>query len=280
MRPFQQFDRGRRVFQRADGQVGRLDAVQLQHLAEQLRHAGAFRAEVDLLALQVGQLGDRDRLAHEQPYRFGEQAAQRDQALAPRLGLLGRAALHERDVDLALVQALQVFLRAERALERDLDVVLGEGGGVLLAEFFVGAVFLAGGQQHLARRGRIDQQVGQPRTARRSAMTVGPAVATRSPKENRVNLRMLVITRRIGFMPGTMPTIQQQCKHASHGDAGTSAAWFTAHTSADAGVARDVSRRHRALERRRARNRGLAAARSSASGLAPASPAAAPAARW
>ena len=81
---------------------------------EQLGHAGAFRPQVDFQALQFVQLVRLDAVAQEQPDRLGEQAAQRHQALALRFGLVGGAALHKGDIDLALLQLLQIVLRAQR----------------------------------------------------------------------------------------------------------------------------------------------------------------------
>ena len=72
-----------------------------------------------------------------------------------------RAALHEGNIGLARIQALQVFLRTQRWLQGHLDAVLGQRGRVLLAEFFVGAIVLPRRQAHLARRRRVDQPVSE-----------------------------------------------------------------------------------------------------------------------
>ena len=160
----QQRHRGRRVFQRAECQLTRLDPVDVQQLPEQARHAAAFRADIDLQAFQVGQPTDVAAVAKEQPDRFGKQAAERDQALALGLGLIGRSALHEGDVDARsrVVQALQVFLRAERGFLREPDMIFFQRARIFFGEFFIGAVFLAGGNRQMRWRGRIHQPVRQP----------------------------------------------------------------------------------------------------------------------
>ena len=158
--PGQQFDGGRRVFERTDVQFLRLDAVHGQHLAEQVRHARPFRPQVDAQAAQAGQVVGLDVLSQEQPHRLGEQAAQRNQAELVRFLGAGGAALHKSDVGLAAAQAFQVLLRAERRLQGDADFVLLERLCILHAKRFVSAVVLPCRQAHLARRGRIDEEIG------------------------------------------------------------------------------------------------------------------------
>jgi hypothetical protein len=103
---FQQFHRGRRVGQRIALDFALLHPVQFQDLAEQARRAGAFRAEVDLLAAQLGQLGD-GRLALSSRRNSHSGSTNRlpsDTAFALGHFLVGGAALHEGDIDLALLQ--------------------------------------------------------------------------------------------------------------------------------------------------------------------------------
>ena len=98
-----------------------------------------------------------------------EQAAERDQAVggggvgaAARDGRVG-AALDEGDVDFAarLAQQGEVLGGAGGRPQPHLDPVLLQDLRVALAELGVGALVLAGGQRHLLRRRRIEQDVGQ-----------------------------------------------------------------------------------------------------------------------
>ncbi len=143
--PGQQFDGGRRVGQVADRQCARHDIVGVEQLTQQARHARAFRPQVDALAAQIGQARDLRFVAHEQPDRFGKQAAQRHQA-AP-FDAVGVARLRRssrfarRRCRPARPATLQIVLRAERALQRDLDVVARQHARILLAKLLVGADF-------------------------------------------------------------------------------------------------------------------------------------------
>ena len=180
----EQADDGGRLRLALQADRRRVDVVRVEQLGHQVGHAAARRADVEAPAGELRQRGQRRRLqqplggvgAIEEPDRLVEEAAERDQAVgvgvavvaARRPHLVG-ASLHEGDVDVAagLAQEGEVLGGAGRLAQPDLDPVLLQDLRVALAELGVGALVLAGRENDLARRRRIEQPVGEDEQADR-----------------------------------------------------------------------------------------------------------------
>ena len=160
----QQRHRRRRVVQLGQLHLLQSHTVRLQQLLYHLRHAGAARADVDVLAAQIRHAVDLYAGTIEQPDRFDEQAAQRHQVIAFRILQRGRAALHESHIGtrFRILQPLQVLERTLGALQPDGDALTREYRRIALGQHFVRAVLLSGGNGDDLGRKRIDHAVRQP----------------------------------------------------------------------------------------------------------------------
>ena len=167
---FEQLDHGRRDRLLRQRDRARLDAVGVEQLCGQVRHAAAGHADIDAPTGELRQAVQRWFFqqalravgAVEQPYRLVEHAAQRLQCGVRALHF-ARAALHEADLHArrSIAQQRQVFRRALRVAQLNIDAVLLQSIGVALAELGIRALRDAGGQHDAARRIRVEQPVGQ-----------------------------------------------------------------------------------------------------------------------
>ena len=181
---FEEPDHRRRLRLADQGDGRRVDPVRFHQARRQVGNAAAGGADVDAPSRQLRQARQLARLQQalgridpvEQPHRLVEQAAERDEAVVGDVALVAgggrrflRAALNESDVDIAagLAKKRDVLRRAGGLAQAHLDAVFLEDLRVALAHRCIGALILAGGEDDVARRRRVEQPVGQREQADR-----------------------------------------------------------------------------------------------------------------